>query len=363
MLDLRTSYYDSVHVYEGISDDQKKQREAVYWGLGDNWWKQIIDRDCHKYGPEVFDKGLHKREVEPGFLQGIRKASEIAAKFLGRETSVAVYKEIHWVACVHFVNSSLGRIQVDDLGRFWKWTTLHSYFDLLHHDWDLGYGLTLVRPHRYANEYAQVGFKNEERRFPGITEASTNKELIEKMKPWVKLRLEEWEKQVSVLTSEIDALAKELGFEDPLVLIEWEDNEKDCIILRYPRLSKEKSEKAVIYLFDRFNQKARDIQNELKSNLENANPEELPAIRTQYETDIRQTIAKLYQHLEWVHPFVDGQGRTDLILLAKLLTDYGLHPALLMRPYDSSILPFAKWDEQLAFGLKIWNLEKTKINT
>ena len=40
-------------------------------------------------------------------------------------------------------------------------------------------------------------------------------------------------------------------------------------------------------------------------------------------------LLKLIQDLEWTHPFPDGQGRTDLVLLSKLLCDQGFHPSIL----------------------------------
>ena len=43
----------------------------MYYGLGDNWWKQIINGKAHEYGKDVFDQGLHGGSVEPGFLNGI----------------------------------------------------------------------------------------------------------------------------------------------------------------------------------------------------------------------------------------------------------------------------------------------------
>ena len=57
-------------------------------------------------------------------------------------------------------------------------------------------------------------------------------------------------------------------------------------------------------------------------------------------------IAHLYQDLEWFHPFPDGQGRTDLILLAKLLSENGFTPAILNDPYMSS---FSSGEDRIAY--------------
>lgn len=86
--------------------------------------------------------------------------------------------------------------------------------------------------------------------------------------------------------------------------------------------------------------------------------EDYQSIQRKYESDVRQCIAHLYQDLEWLHPFPDGQGRTDLLLLSKITTDYGLHPPILDEPYASSILPFKEWDKQFIVGLKNWEDEQ-----
>ncbi len=326
------SYYDSVHVHNAITEEQRINRKKVFWGLGLNYWKQIIDQDCHKYGKDVFDTGLHAGDIEPGFLEGIKKASMVAAKYLGQITTVEIYQEIHKAACEHLLRNQ-------DLGSLHK-RTISADFDLLHYDNYLGFWLSATRPGRYVKNFAQDGFKNVN---PLIAQAALNKNLIGKIKAEIPAKMAEWEQQVKDLEAEVAALAQELGLAS-FMTFEWEDKHKDNIIIYYYPLSKEKTEKAVVYLFDRFNQKAAQIQEELKQTGE----------KGPYETSIRQAIAELFQHLEWFHPYLDGQGRTDLILLAKLLTDYGLHPAILIRPYDSSVYPFAKWDKLLIQGLKLW---------
>lgn len=67
-----------------------------------------------------------------------------------------------------------------------------------------------------------------------------------------------------------------------------------------------------------------------------------------------EAIAKLIQHLEWLHPPVDGCGRTDTALLNYLLTCYGNNPALLKFPYASSCLGLNEWTAVLKEGVKAW---------
>lgn len=68
-------------------------------------------------------------------------------------------------------------------------------------------------------------------------------------------------------------------------------------------------------------------------------------------------IAKLFQLLEWLHPFPDGQGRTDLILLSKILCDHGLNPPILKNPYFSTCCLLEDWIEYLKNGIDQWKKE------
>lgn len=47
--------------------------DAVFWGLNNDWWKQVIDGKYQNHGKDVFDLGLHGGEIEPGFLEGYVK--------------------------------------------------------------------------------------------------------------------------------------------------------------------------------------------------------------------------------------------------------------------------------------------------
>lgn len=67
-----------------------------------------------------------------------------------------------------------------------------------------------------------------------------------------------------------------------------------------------------------------------------------------------EAIAKLIQHWEWLHPPVDGCGRTDTAFLNYLLTCYGSNPALLKFPYVSSCLGLKEWTAELKEGVKAW---------
>ena len=68
-------------------------------------------------------------------------------------------------------------------------------------------------------------------------------------------------------------------------------------------------------------------------------------------------IGRLYYALEWGHPFPDGQGRTDLLLLAKLLSENGFTPAFLDEPYMSSFSSVEDWIAYLEEGMQKWQNE------
>ena len=65
-------------------------------------------------------------------------------------------------------------------------------------------------------------------------------------------------------------------------------------------------------------------------------------------------IARWFQYNEWLHPPVDGCGRTDLAMLNYLLSCYGFHPCILQHPFVSSCWNLQRWVEALKEGMKAW---------
>ncbi len=72
-------------------------------------------------------------------------------------------------------------------------------------------------------------------------------------------------------------------------------------------------------------------------------------------------IAKLQQRLEWLHPPCDGSSRTNTLLMNKLLTEHGFHPALLKFPHVSSTYGLNKWKLYLQQGLIHWENECARL--
>lgn len=81
-------------------------------------------------------------------------------------------------------------------------------------------------------------------------------------------------------------------------------------------------------------------------------------------TDAKQklrVIAQLFQRMEWLHPPVDGCGRTDTAILNFLLVQNGFHPVLLGIPYFSSVVGLDRWVEHLDAGLFQWEETKRRL--
>ena len=138
-------------------------------------------------------------------------------------------------------------------------------------------------------------------------------------------------------------MAAELGEDRPLAsLIEDSD---EWTYVHYSYSGSEDHERITQKLFDRYNRKMREVNTLLKDC-----PNEVESKRLREEKI--DLIADLYQLLEWLHPFQDGQGRTDLVLLAKLLSDQGFNPAILEEPYFSSTATPAQWRAHLREGIQ-----------
>src|SRR5690349_8777594 len=78
------------------------EAKATFWGLGDNYWMQMIDGKYHQFGPEVFDKALHGKVAEPGFLASLKAGFQYASDSIGEPLTTDFYKNLHKTLCAHF---------------------------------------------------------------------------------------------------------------------------------------------------------------------------------------------------------------------------------------------------------------------
>lgn len=101
-------------------------------------------------------------------------------------------------------------------------------------------------------------------------------------------------------------------------------------------------------LFKEFNRNIDEAQKEAYSKL---NKQDVETIKSEYQERAIFLIGRLFAELEWLHPWIDGQGRTDLINLSGLLCREGLHPPILDFPYFSSTSFLEDWLVYLKEGL------------
>jgi hypothetical protein len=87
-----------------------EEMKRTYRALGDDKWKEIIDGEYHRHGKEVFDRGLHGRTVEPGFIGSAEKACDVIEESLGQRLTPEFYLRVHKVACGHFRGDATGTL-------------------------------------------------------------------------------------------------------------------------------------------------------------------------------------------------------------------------------------------------------------
>jgi hypothetical protein len=285
-----------------------EQSAQVFWGLGDHWWKQIIDGSCHNFGPRVFDEGLHGGAVEPGFLASIKKGCLFVCRPEFSFNSFC-YVDLHRESCAHFnKEETMTLIGQNKIGQFAGerrcWVPFSRFLNVSAEDLIADFEMAQILPD------AGVEFKS-----------LVNKVVV----------------AVQSINQEIAARSRVLGFE-PFAEIScynpFDKRNKHPLqaLVRSPLL-KDQKQSAVRRLFCRFR---TEIQ--------------------QAETDEQRlrSIANLFQMLEWLHPFYDGQGRTDIVLLNKLLCDLGFNPAILNNPYYSTHTSLDDWITYLKEGMAKW---------
>lgn len=93
--------------------------KEVFFGLGENWWKQIFDGKYHAFGKKVFDEGLHEKAKEPGFYASAQNAFNYAGEHLCEPLTVDFYRNLQKIACNHFQGKeNQTGIEAKDAGKF-----------------------------------------------------------------------------------------------------------------------------------------------------------------------------------------------------------------------------------------------------
>jgi hypothetical protein len=337
----------------------KESAEKIYCGLDKNWWKQLYDGKFHLLGPEVFDKGLHGNGAEPGFYESALNAFEFVKRHLNEKLSVDFYCDLHKVACAHFKGKeNRTQLEARDAGRFrpvgrrvkcaLQLHTILKVFDKKNDREGVIREYCILRKH-YGDEIVKIcadgtTLKDKDKWGREFTitaaQAQEMEDLIQKKFQTLKETLNQCSND-PIIKNSIPQIA----------LIE------DTLRIDYSRSGRDQNNLYVVIpqLFDAFNRAVSEINQELI----NTSPSEREKIDSLVERKL-VLIDNLYQNLEWLHPYPDGQGRTDLLLLAKLLCENGFTPAILHEPYMSSFSSRQEWLAYLKEGMQKWEEERKK---
>ncbi len=337
----------------------KESAEKVYYGLDKNWWKQLYDGKYHHFGPEVFDRDLHGNGAEPGFYDSALKAFEFAKSHLTEKLSVEFYCNLHKEACKHFKGTE-NRTQMEALktGQFrsveervkctFELRAMLKVFDVQNNREEIISEYCILR-NTYGGEIVKICAdgttlkdKNKWAREFTITAADAREieNLIQEKFHTAKETLNEWSNNPIVKKAIPDVSLRgntlRIDYSDP----RWHGFSFDIVIPQ---------------LFEAFNQTLSEINEELI----HTSPKEREKIDSLVERKLI-LIVDLYQKLEWLHPYPDGQGRADLLLLSKLLSENGFTPAILDEPYMSSFSSREDWLAYLKQGMQKWEEERQK---
>lgn len=368
----------------------KEQAKEAFWGLGDRFWMQTIDGKFHLHGPFVFDRGLHGGVIEPGFLESLKKGCEFAAEHLTEKLTVSFYKGLHQGLCSHFKGEENNtEISADRTGVF-RDRDISSRFSITNISEEAWknylvleiYARSISEKTALSNEeFLSVCYECLKERSLQINpewikhwklEWEGEKNVRQKIysqftasKEWVAKWEEDWNKRIEEINSYVSDLCLSMNV-CAFVSISKAEQE---LLLEYNGLfssefeklvqmasgslneNPEKIDKIVQVLFDRYNQKIGEINLKLAGIVIKDQEKQL------LEEKI-EAIAELFQLLEWLHPFLDGQGRVDLVLQAKLLSEEGIVPAILEQPYFSSYSLLPEWKKYLLHGIECWKIKQ-----
>jgi hypothetical protein len=347
----------------------------TYWALGDHCWKQQgIDGKDHRHGKWVYDQGLHApTKKEPGYWEMVSNPN-----VLTQDLKVDLYQGIQKIACRHFDIRSRDQAGKEAIGQFFADRDPRSgggkaaraaKTDLFCHTPETNEKRTkLLRQYRpfdsvrpltttrsFSKEEQESHFKQEFSRFkkahPGWYEEDEPVEFfIEDYKiatEWLNECGTETNRKMDSLNAYVSKKSKDLGLSHPVAVFDHDPDprfhsasmESYRVEIRY-KCTQEELVPIVTRLFNEYNKK-------------------MSTATTRDEKLYH--IADLFQMLEWIHAFADGQGRTDWLVLNKELCRHGFTPAIFENPYVSSWCSLEEWIYYLEDGMKRWQMEKEKL--
>lgn len=318
----------------------KESMEQEFWGLGDRFWMQFIDGKYHKFGSRVFDEGLHKQVKEPGYLGSLREGAKFASEYLGDKLSLHFYKELHKRLCQHFRGrENFTLMSSGEAGLFGR-GCIRALFNIKGWSEEAIEHYDLVSSYK-SKKYLEFLKTNDFQEYQKICDQhETSEEWIKKYESYYAEKTVQINEEIKKRFAEFHRKR-----EEDLVTIHYRDMDQ-AIVLNYNCAEPEELDRIVQALFDNYHLKISAI---------NSERDQSPEISNRQKTE---AIAELFQSLDWLHPFPDGQGRTDLVLLSKLLVEEGLNPPILDEPYMSSYSTLEEWVEYLIKGMEAWRKER-----
>jgi hypothetical protein len=340
---------DLLNIFFSCMDPQTQCMipRQVAFGLKTNWYRQFID-GCYHYlnDPMVFDLGLHRGYKEPGCSESYRKAWDFAVNQMPIKVSISYYTSIHKIAVAHFKGDKVftgTRMEGSKGGKFRHQIptqTIALLKSLIPEKKEKerlvrnqkvigGDGLVLIwQMIQEENGEELLSLQNYFKNI-GCTEIEYPSRLAAARK-----MIDETLDRIGTLNSYIALRSASLGLDSPIASIVPEGVEgEEGVCMTYHLDDKDQIETVIDRLFAEYNEKmSHAVSSEEKIVL----------------------IADLFQVLEWIHPYPDGQGRTDLILLAEELCKHGLNPVILEEPFFSTFNLLADWVEYLKKGMEKW---------
>ena len=273
--------------------------QQTYWRLGNNKWKEGIDGRYHHFGREVFDRGLHKGAVEPGFLQSLFNAYAFVSDHLGERITSRFYLDLHGALCAHFDGERTGTLMGPE-----KVGVFRNHDDAL--SW------TIRNPFSMENEAVQEFYALEADLCGRLNITSTQEALG-------------WFSYEGAGNNWIRVPYNQLPPQGVTVAMNFRP---------VPRAEVERFFTLFINDFYEEIERAHDDRNAKLT-----------------------ACARLSQRLEWLHPTRDGSGRLDMAILNKVLTEYGFHPFISDYPWRNETWPLARWTTYLDECLTAWEHE------
>lgn len=340
----------------GIREASLEKGLGKFLGLKEDWWRQFFDADLANYGPNVFDLGLHGIQ-EQGFLMSFKNGYEWVQRTFGTLPTEDYYREMHSIVCAHFTGKPDQNtfLDVEEVVKYRSMDMKMPYRPPLH---PLPLSpivaqymkfTSIESPSNYVDNLNAFLVPQKMGKFVFSEEWDTYIQRVENIGRCCSMNKQE---RVLCSKAEFDRLIS-----DTEKGKRQEDKSREICFAYYPRSPEECREK-VTELFNEYNQKMSEYNSQISllSLDSGENPEFKNLVRKKLAA-----IANLYQQLEWLHPFPDGQGRTDILLLVKLLTEEGFNPPILFNPYISSVVTLEDWIRDLEIGMALWRFVEERI--